>query len=532
MTEFIHRSSDFIDQYISLQKQINDPFNQNLSKLAQDFANLCPFKENESFRVPFQFAKELLESHPQDTFKYMCFISIMYNTLFNNLQNQIKSRFLHQLSPYEILLGVQCQLFTVSQAIEEVKLHSPDDPQTYNYYHVLLPVLLKDESFIPTVEDYFKTHPDPEEIAIEKEEEEENQKSETEEEPEEKSIRRDKKRRHRAIIRWNKDKENSFVSSIENSIRNDKLENLQKMDIKTIISQRYPAPYGAVFLKGQHIPFLSYAAFFRAENVFKEFFDQCNFADMSENGWKAIHYAAAGGDMNIIKMLENNGALVEGIGHCAILFHQDNLFLWAVENNKILINQPYFEAGDTLLHCAAKSGNVFAAKYLLEHGAAPNQINSENESPLLICCQNGNAEIVKLLLDHHVLLDVADNNWTPLHAAVFSNYQDIVKMLLLKGADPFMKVMENEIGISLEFDSPFAFARQKDMIDLLNLTKSKYDESTKFIKSISSSDSSDYSDGPIGPLGHLLSSSSTTTSDDEVEKEEEEETISIDFIEK
>ncbi|ORX76249.1 ankyrin, partial [Anaeromyces robustus] len=50
-------------------------------------------------------------------------------------------------------------------------------------------------------------------------------------------------------------------------------------------------------------------------------------------------------------------------------------------------------------------------------------------------CENGNIEIVKLLLDKGSPINIHDNKYfTPLHLASFNGFYDITKLLLENGA--------------------------------------------------------------------------------------------------
>lgn len=67
--------------------------------------------------------------------------------------------------------------------------------------------------------------------------------------------------------------------------------------------------------------------------------------------------------------------------------------------------------GDTLLHCAAMSGNVTALDALLRLNSAPNVIDALNDAeltPILLACFNGNLDVVKYFVSHGYKLKSRD----------------------------------------------------------------------------------------------------------------------------
>ena len=57
------------------------------------------------------------------------------------------------------------------------------------------------------------------------------------------------------------------------------------------------------------------------------------------------------------------------------------------------------EYNETLLHEAAKSGDIETAKYLIEKGANVNAIDLEGETALMYAVRSNNKKMVKLLID-------------------------------------------------------------------------------------------------------------------------------------
>lgn len=93
--------------------------------------------------------------------------------------------------------------------------------------------------------------------------------------------------------------------------------------------------------------------------------------------------------------------------------------------------------GFTPLHAATIGGREEAIKLLLDNGALidPRE-KEENRTPLHIATQNGNKRIVELLISRGADINAhAIDNITPLHMAVIISNEEIVELLLKNGAD-------------------------------------------------------------------------------------------------
>jgi ankyrin repeat protein len=99
--------------------------------------------------------------------------------------------------------------------------------------------------------------------------------------------------------------------------------------------------------------------------------------------------------------------------------------------------------GDTALMLAAYKGKLAAVKALLAKKA---QVNRPGWTALHYAAAGGHADIVRLLLDEHALIDAASpNRTTPLMMAALDGHDASVRLLLDNGADPGLR---NEAGLS------------------------------------------------------------------------------------
>lgn len=92
--------------------------------------------------------------------------------------------------------------------------------------------------------------------------------------------------------------------------------------------------------------------------------------------------------------------------------------------------------GNTPLHLAISSGNIKAARALLEAGANPSSANHKHLQPLMIAADKKRGQyMVSLLIFHDAQVNSRDaGHWTPLHYAARAGNLQSVKMLTNAGA--------------------------------------------------------------------------------------------------
>ncbi|XP_026439867.1 26S proteasome non-ATPase regulatory subunit 10-like isoform X2 [Papaver somniferum] len=128
-----------------------------------------------------------------------------------------------------------------------------------------------------------------------------------------------------------------------------------------------------------------------------------------DDGRRAIHHVAAGGNVQVLKYLIEEIKLdIE------------------VEDN----------SGETLLNWATIEGRLAAVEYLLQMGANPEVPNDLDCSPLHHAAMRGHTEIIPLLLSKGINVDVTNELGSPLQYAAAHGYHDVVKVLLDHGANP------------------------------------------------------------------------------------------------
>ncbi|KAL7297984.1 hypothetical protein TKK_0008994 [Trichogramma kaykai] len=105
--------------------------------------------------------------------------------------------------------------------------------------------------------------------------------------------------------------------------------------------------------------------------------------------------------------------------------------------------------GNNLLHYVTVCDNENITKKLLEAGCDVNVINRYGETPLTTAIEFNNLKVAKVLLDAgaiHLNTDF-DEEFGPLHMAVWYGYYDMVKIIIEAGAD--VNVVDEELSSPL-----------------------------------------------------------------------------------
>jgi len=126
-----------------------------------------------------------------------------------------------------------------------------------------------------------------------------------------------------------------------------------------------------------------------------------------------------------------------------------------------LINQ-YSPDGFPALNYAAFFGQVEVLKLLLEQGANPNLAaqNQMRVTALHSAAAHGNGEIAaamsKALVEAGANVNLTQQgDWTPLHEAADNNYIELVKLLLAHGADKHAKSDDGRTPLDMAAAHPF-----------------------------------------------------------------------------
>ena len=165
-----------------------------------------------------------------------------------------------------------------------------------------------------------------------------------------------------------------------------------------------------------------------------------NFINEKTNeGFTALHYAVNNGNLLIVQLLKQYGAKFEAV---------TNL-------------------GKNAVHIAAEANQVSMLMYLILNEALDIFCLDENGStPLHWACYSGAFEAVDYLLSLKADINAQDKERiTPLFLAVDNKRENIVRILLMNGADKNLPNKKNELPINI--------ARKKNYVRIKNLLKDK-----------------------------------------------------------
>jgi ankyrin repeat protein len=158
----------------------------------------------------------------------------------------------------------------------------------------------------------------------------------------------------------------------------------------------------------------------------------------------ALHYATVHENVEIVRILLSYGSnpiaemQVSQVTplHYAVLAGNIPLIETLAMHDFTIVNFPDRNQ-TTALHIAASCNNAEAAQVLVKYGAYPNSKDCRERTPLHFAVNEGNLEVIKILLEHcWTNLSIKDcKSRTALHIAAKSNQVEALRLLLEKGCD-------------------------------------------------------------------------------------------------
>jgi len=206
-----------------------------------------------------------------------------------------------------------------------------------------------------------------------------------------------------------------------------------------------------------------------SQSVMEELFTACQSGDLASvekiltdhpllhinyayaNGETAVHAAASGGHLEVIKFINNKGAILnvatqkgDTAMHYACKHGYIPLIAFLTEQ-KLDLNRKN-ELGETPLHVATRQGHVQVVEYLRLYGAEVNVQNNKGCTALHIACQKRNAPIAHILLHLGCRMDLVDQmDEMPIHDACREGMLSVVQTMCAYGCPVDM---ENKSGMS------------------------------------------------------------------------------------
>ncbi|XP_048375585.1 uveal autoantigen with coiled-coil domains and ankyrin repeats [Sphaerodactylus townsendi] len=202
-----------------------------------------------------------------------------------------------------------------------------------------------------------------------------------------------------------------------------------------------------------------------------------NPAKLDVEGRSAFHVVASKGNLDCL-----NTILVHGVDLVAADAAGRNALHLAAKYGHALCLQKLLQyncptentdlQGRTALHDAAMSDCPSSIQLLCDHGAAVNARDSDGRTPLVLATQMCRPVICQLLLDRGADVNARDKqNRTALMLGCEYGCKDAVEVLLRSGANI---TLVDALGHDCSY-----YARIGDSVDILQLIKSAFEESSK-----------------------------------------------------
>lgn len=192
----------------------------------------------------------------------------------------------------------------------------------------------------------------------------------------------------------------------------------------------------------------------------------------SKDDFTLLHIAAQNGDLDIIKILVNNGADV----HARNRQGSKPIHIAAREDHAVVVE--YFLASgfnihdegaalNSLLHYAVSTGMIKSAKYLIEQNADVNKLNVNMSRPIHLAAEHGSKDCVMLLLQNGATYNCSDKlkrkPWE------LSSNQDIIHLLV--STDKLFAAVKRNSHLEVECavnEGAFVDARNTDNATVLH----------------------------------------------------------------
>ena len=156
-----------------------------------------------------------------------------------------------------------------------------------------------------------------------------------------------------------------------------------------------------------------------------------------DDGTTALDIAVRRGNREVAELLVDSSARIPAalLGQAVLKGRKDVLETLLRKSADVNIR---LASGSTLLHDAALKGYDGIVTLLLAHGANVDIRNASGGTPLHDAALNGKASAARILLEHGADINAreAESGTTALYAAASLGREDVVALLLARGADP------------------------------------------------------------------------------------------------
>ncbi|KAK8890051.1 hypothetical protein M9Y10_034810 [Tritrichomonas musculus] len=274
----------------------------------------------------------------------------------------------------------------------------------------------------------------------------------------------DEEAKNECSLELSKIRETGFLTnSIFEIIKNDDINSFEKIaaspsfnpdiEMKETVFIPYPILHYNPTL-------IQVAAYFGSIKIFKFLLlNKANIEYIDRTNMSLIHFAIAGGNTEIIRILDQNDVSFVGTPQIAAQYHRHDILEWLIDTkfHDISLLDPKF---GSIAHNAAISNNLYVFNYLQTQGNdTEDQVqNNENKwidapnskglTPLHYAVSNGCFDTVYYLISTNKAdVNKTDSDLdTPLHIASYSGYSAVLRFLLITG--PKSVLLKNKKGLN------------------------------------------------------------------------------------
>lgn len=207
-----------------------------------------------------------------------------------------------------------------------------------------------------------------------------------------------------------------------------------------------------------------YAAYFGSIKCFKYIF--LNYikqkkVEQNKNAINVVHFAIAGGNIEIVRLLHTYDFDFTGAPHFAALYHRNEIFDWTVSVLEIPIKQYLHFDHASVLEYAAKSFNISAIDYCFDENIFDDDPLNRQFTFLHFATENCIVEVVDYVL-HKFEFDLLQQIFTEsiLYYPITIDRLDYVKFFVSK--EPRL------VNLRSHFQAPIWTAAQYGRIDIVN----------------------------------------------------------------
>ncbi|KAH0787015.1 ankyrin repeat protein [Histomonas meleagridis] len=220
------------------------------------------------------------------------------------------------------------------------------------------------------------------------------------------------------------------------TLKDDDIETLREMSKSPYFDKNqriHPSVFERCMFLWNEPTLLQFAAFHGAVNCFKYLIELgSDLTILSRNNFDVSCFAVAGGNLNIIKILEEKGITFKDAIQISAAMHQHNIFHWLYKNKCPNGLTDIGSELDSVLHAAAGANNTRLMLFCIGKKVDVNIKGRTLLSPLHIATERSRMDSISLLLAHKGLnINACDENEeTALHVAAENGRYKPMKLLV------------------------------------------------------------------------------------------------------